>query len=331
MSSHRRPLIPRPSTDMAMLLLLGLGFLLLPALAYISDAPFWNEVAMRMMILATAAMGVNFIMGAGGMVSFGHAAFIGLGAYTTGILQQHGWDSGVVHMLVAMLVAVVVGGGMGVLLLRTSRLYFIMLTLAFAQMLYFLFVSLTYYGGDDGMHVPRADFAVVDINETLPLYYLIWGVMVAVALVLWRLTEARFGVILRATKDNTARVRAVGINPWPLRLVAYILSAVIAAVSGVLLANWQEYVSPDLMHWTRSGELLVVVALGGIASQAGPIVGAVAFLLAEEVLFSLLTQFAPNFAQHWMLIFGGLLIAVVLFGRGGLMGLLMTLTSTRQP
>lgn len=320
--------------DLAIFAMLGLGFLCLPAIAHVVDAPFWNEVAMRMMVLATACMGVNFILGMGGMVSFGHAAFIGLGAYTAGILHQHGWESGVVHIVAAMAVAGVVGCGIGGVVLRTSRLYFIMITLAFAQMLYFLFVSLSYYGGDDGMHVPRAnfvadfgaDFGVLNSDATLALYYLIWGVMAVIGVVLVRLAESRFGVVLRASKDNPARVRAMGIDPWRVRLVAYVLSAVVAAVAGVMLVNWQEYVSPAVMHWTRSGELLVIVALGGIGRHAGPLLGAVVFLLAEEVLFGLLTKFAPEFAQHWMLIFGAVLIAVVLFARGGVMGGIARLT-----
>ena len=324
--------------DLAIFALLGLGFLCLPLIAHLVDAPFWNEVAMRMMVLAIACMGVNFILGLGGMVSFGHAAFIGLGAYTAGILHQHGWESGVLHILAAIAVAIIVGYGMGALALRTSRLYFIMITLAFAQMLYFLFVSLSYYGGDDGMHVPRsdfgvnfgADFSIVNIDETLVLYYLIWGVMAVIGVLLVRLAESRFGVVLRASKDNPARVRAMGIDPWRVRLVAYVLSAVVAAIAGVMLVNWQEYVSPAVMHWTRSGELLVIVALGGIGRHAGPLLGAVVFLLAEEVLFGLLTQFAPDFAQHWMLLFGAMLIAVVLFARGGVMGGIARLTSKQS-
>ena len=304
--------------------LLLAGFVVLPAVTYLLATPFWNEVAMRIMLLGLAAMGLNFILGHGGLVSFGHAAYIGLGAYTTAIMAQHGWTNGYLQLLMAMAVAAVVGGGIGVLVLRVTRLYFIMITLAFAQMLYFLFVSLEYYGGDDGLHVAPSRFVPFAFDEpgSLHLYYAICVVLIGTAILLVRLTHSPFGVVLRAAKDNAVRVRASGIDPQKYRLVAYVLSAVIASVAGVLFANWQQYVSPDVMHWTRSGELLVIVALGGIASQAGPLLGAVVFLLAEEMLYQLLFAIAPdaNLAQHWMFLFGAMLVAVVLFARGGLMG-----------
>jgi len=305
-----------------LLVLILVGFALFPIYTGIADLPFWNDLAMRIMILGMAAMGLNLALGYGGMVSFGHAAFVGIGSYAVGISQFYGLDNGWVHLLIGLLACGVLGLVIGFLSLRTTGIYFIMITLAFAQMLYFLFVSLEQFGGDDGMSIDRADFMPIDLWEPLRLYYLIWAALVCVSLFLMVIVRSRFGVVLEAIRGNESRVEAMGLVPLHFKITGYVISAMICGLAGTLFASWQEYVSPDIMHWTRSGELMIIIILGGIGTLAGPLLGAVAFLLLEEWLPELMHMIAPAYAENWMIIFGPVLIAVVLFARGGLIGLI---------
>ena len=302
--------------------LLITGFALFPIVTHLADLPFWNDVAMRIMLLGMAAMGLNLVLGYGGMVSFGHAAFIGIGAYCVGISQFYGLINGWAHILLSIGVCATLGLVIGFLALRTTGIYFIMITLAFAQMLFFLFVSLEQFGGDDGMSIDRADFLIIDLYEPLRLYILIWTTLALVALVLMFIVRSRFGVTLCAIKSNESRVEAMGLVPLHFKITTYVISAVICGLAGTLFASWQEYVSPDIMHWTRSGELMIIIILGGLGTLAGPLLGAIVFLLLEELLPVALGAVAPAYAENWMVLFGPLLIMVVLFGRGGLIGLL---------
>ena len=296
------------------------GFALFPAYTAYADLPFWNDVAMRIMLLGMAAMGLNLILGYGGMVSFGHAAFVGIGAYCAGISQFYGLYNGWAHLALSLGVCGILGLVIGFLALRTSGIYFIMITLAFAQMLFFLFVSLEQYGGDDGMSIDRAEFVLFDLYDPLRLYYLIWSTLLIISVVLLFLVRSRFGVVLQATKNNESRVEALGLSPLGFKVTGYVISAMICGVAGTLFASWQEYVSPDIMHWSRSGELMIIIILGGLATLAGPLLGAVVFLLLEEFLPELLYLIAPDYAENWMIIFGPIMIFVVLFARGGLIG-----------
>ena len=308
--------------DNRLLWLLIAGFALFPIFTHFADLPFWNDVAMRIMLLGMAAMGLNLVLGYGGMVSFGHAAFIGIGAYCVGISQFYGITNGWAHLLFSLVACGIAGLVIGYLALRTSGIYFIMITLAFAQMLFFLFVSLETYGGDDGMSIDRAEFGVVDLYDPLRLYFLIWVCLALVGLALMFIVRSRFGVTLRAIKSNESRVEAMGLVPLRFKITGYVISAVICGLAGALFASWQEYVSPDIMHWTRSGELMIIIILGGLATLAGPLLGAIVFLLLEEMLPWLLAVVAPAYAENWMILFGPILIMVVMFGRGGLVGLL---------
>jgi len=308
-----------------LLVLILAGFALFPIYTGIADLPFWNDLAMRIMILGMAAMGLNLVLGYGGMVSFGHAAFVGIGAYAVGISQFYGLDNGWVHVLISLFACGVLGLVIGFLSLRTTGIYFIMITLAFAQMLYFLFVSLEQFGGDDGMSIDRADFMPIDLWEPLRLYYLIWVALLAVSLFLMVIVRSRFGVVLEAIRGNESRVEAMGLVPLRFKITGYVISAMICGLAGTMFASWQEYVSPDIMHWTRSGELMIIIILGGIGTLAGPLLGAVAFLLLEEWLPELMHFVAPAYAENWMIIFGPVLIGVVLFARGGLVGLIRRL------
>ena len=307
-------------TAAPLLWLIVLLFALFPIYTTLADLPFWNDVAMRIMLLGMAAMGLNLVLGYGGMVSFGHAAFIGIGAYVTGIANFYGLDNGWIQIALALGICAVTGMIIGFLSLRTSGIYFIMITLAFAQMLYFFFVSLEQFGGDDGMVMNRSDFVFIDLWAPLSLYYMIVAALALTALLLCVLVHSRFGVTLRALKSNQSRVEAMGLNALRFRITAYMISAMICGLAGALFANWQEYVSPDIMHWTRSGELMIVIVLGGLATLAGPLLGAVVFFLLEEFLPEILGHILPAYAENWLLVFGLFLIAVVMFGRGGLVG-----------
>lgn len=308
--------------DNKLLWLLIAGFALFPIVTHLVDLPFWNDVVMRIMLLGMAAMGLNLVLGYGGMVSFGHAAFIGIGAYCVGIGQFYGLMNGWAHILLSIAVCASLGLVIGYLALRTTGIYFIMITLAFAQMLFFLFVSLEQFGGDDGMSIDRAKFLLIDLYEPLRLYFLIWAMLALVALLLMFVVRSRFGVTLRAIKSNESRVEAMGLVPLHFKITGYVISAVICGLAGTLFASWQEYVSPDIMHWTRSGELMIIIILGGLGTLAGPLLGAIVFLLLEEFLPVMLGALAPAYAENWMVLFGPLLIMVVLFGRGGLVGLI---------
>ena len=306
------------------------GFALFPIYTHVADLPFWNDVAMRIMLLGMAAMGLNLVLGYGGMVSFGHAAFVGIGAYCVGISQFYGITNGWAHLGFSIVACGFAGLVIGYLALRTSGIYFIMITLAFAQMLFFLFVSLEAYGGDDGMSVDRGEFGFIDLYDPLRLYFLIWCALALVSLTLMFIVRSRFGVTLRAIKSNESRVEAMGLSPLRFKMVGYVISAVICGIAGTLFASWQEYVSPDIMHWTRSGELMIIIILGGLATLAGPLLGAIVFLLLEESLPLLLGAVAPAYAENWMIIFGPLLIMVVLFGRGGLSGIIGRVLAARD-
>lgn len=300
--------------------LLLAGFVLFPFFTQIVDQPFWDDIAIRIMVLATAALGLNLILGYGGMVSFGHAAWIGIGAYCVVIAQSNGVENGWLHLLIAIGVSAVMGIVIGLLSLRTSGLYFIMITLAFAQMMFFFFVGLESFGGDDGVVIDRAEFPPFDIYDGSTLYYLTWAVLAFSSVMLMLLARSRFGVVLQAIKDNPARVEAMGLSPLRFRSLAFVISAMIGAMGGVMFANWQEFVSPDVMHWSRSGELLIIIVLGGMTRLPGPLVGAIVFLLLEEMLPEVMHAVAPSYADNWMIIFGPLLLAVVLFAPGGILG-----------
>ena len=294
--------------------------LLLAALAVIPlyGDIFYTRLFTRIMIYAIAALSLDLILGYGGMVSLGHAAFLGVGAYTVGILSlwgggtQSAFLSWPLAMLVSMLIALVIGA----ISLRTRGVSFIMITLAFAQMLYYCFISLKGYGGSDGMTlaVRNSLAGLLDISRHSSFYYLVLVILILIFFAGHRLVHSRFGMAIQGIRDNERRMRLLGFHTFRYKLVCFILSAGVAGLAGALMANQNLYVGPALMHWKQSAEVLVMVILGGMKSLAGPILGAVALLLAEEVL--------SNYTEHWMIILGPLLILVVLYGRNGIYGLL---------
>jgi branched-chain amino acid transport system permease protein len=304
--------------------------LLVPLAAWGLDEPFYITLATRMAILALAALGLNLALGLGGLVSFGHAAFFGIGGYTTAILSTHAFNvqplmiwpveiGGSDQMLVIWPVAVTLAGLVavvtGAISLRTAGVYFIMITLALAQMIYYFAVSWPAYGGEDGLSLAVRN-ALPGIGTALPLnfFFICYGLLIAALYLFARIRDSRFGAALQAARQNEVRLAAIGISPFPVRLVAFVLSAMMTALAGSLFADLNRFVSPSMLSWQMSGELIVLVILGGTGRLFGPVAGAMLFVLFEFIL--------GGFTERWQLFLGLILLGVVLFARGGLVGLL---------
>jgi branched-chain amino acid transport system permease protein len=293
------------------------GFLvlaLLPVAARAGAESYILGVASRVVIIAIAALSLDLILGFGALVSFGHAAFLGIGAYAVGILSVHGFTDLLLQAAVAVAVAALFAGVTGALSLRTTGVHYIMISLAFGQMLYFLAVSLSAYGGDDGITLAKRSSVLGSdpLGRHLAFYYLALAVLAGAYLFCRRLVDSRFGRVLIGTRQNPERMRALGFEPFGYQLTAYVISGMICALAGVLLANQSEFVSPAYMTWQRSGELLIMVILGGIGTLYGAVLGAATYLLVEDAL--------SHLTEHWKMIFGPMLILVVLFARGGIAG-----------
>jgi len=266
------------------------------------------------MIFAIAALALDLLIGYGALVSFGHAAFIGLGAYAVGILAAHGINDALISLPIALAVSALFALATGIVCLRTKGVYFIMITLAFGQMVYFTASSLAPYGGDDGLTVhARSTFAGLPIfANDRALYYICLLALLGAYLLCRALVTSRFGRVYRGARENAQRLSTVGFDVYRFQLVAYVIAGMLGGLSGFLLANATEFVSPAYMSWQRSGELLVMVIFGGIGTLTGAIIGAAAFLLTEEWL--------SGITEHWKVIFGPLLVFVAVFARGGLIG-----------
>lgn len=289
---------------------------LVPLYAALANAPFYLSLFNRILVFAIAALSLNLILGYGGMVSFGHALYFGVGAYAVGILSSHGWGNGWLHLGVAVGVCALLAVLTGMIALRTSGIAFIMITLAFSQMLYFLFVSLKQYGGDDGLAIAaRSDIGLVSLTGNTTFYYLCYGVLLLAMFFCHRLVHARFGMVLRASKSNQRRMLALGYAAPRYRLAAYVIAAVACGVAGVLYANLTLFVAPSYLSWTMSGDFIIMVMLGGAASVAGPVLGAVSLILLEEA--------CKAYTDHWMMIMGALIVLIVLLTRRGIHGLLL--------
>lgn len=285
----------------------------------------------RILIYALAAVSLDLILGYGGMVSLGHAAFFGIGAYVTGILAFHsvegthilswpiqisGSESALVAWPAAVVLAAFAACVIGAFSLRTSGMHFIMITLAFAQMLYFFFVSLEIYGGDDGLSLfSRNTVPGMDLSRDTHFYYLCLLLLGSFLFIANRLVRSRFGMAILGSRENERRMRALGFSTYRYKLACFIISGAGAGLAGALIANQTEYISPGLMHWTRSAEILVMVLLGGMGTLFGPVLGAATLLLLEEIL--------AIHTEHWMVWLGPFLILVVLFARRGIYGLLL--------
>jgi branched-chain amino acid transport system permease protein len=308
-------------------LTLAVLLLAVPLAASALGQPFYITLATRIAILALAALGLNLALGLGGMVSFGHAAFFGIGGYAAGILASHALSgepllfdlSGTAQMPIIWLVAVIAAGlaalAIGALSLRTSGVYFIMITLAFAQMVYYFAISWPAYGGEDGLSIAvRNQFPGTNTMRPLNFFLVAYAVLL-VGIGLFALIRAsRFGAALVATRQNEIRVAALGIDPYRIRLAGFVISAMITALAGALYADLNRFVSPSMLAWHMSGELIVLIILGGTGRLFGPLAGAALYVAFEFALGGL--------TERWQFFLGLILLGVVLFARGGLLGLL---------
>ncbi|AXK81827.1 branched-chain amino acid ABC transporter permease [Pseudolabrys taiwanensis] len=317
-----------------------LGLLLVPVYAAVIGNNFILSMATRIVILAIAATSLNLIMGYGGMVSFGHAAYLGIGGYVVGILAFEGIPSGFIQWPLALVVSALFALVIGALSLRTRGVYFIMITLAFAQMIYYVGVSLSRYGADDGLTIQRrSQFAdLVNLNNKATFYYICLVCLLASVFVVWRLVNSRFGMAIQGARSNDVRMRAIGFPTYRYKLVCFVIAGTMCGLAGVLLANHTDFISPAVMHWTRSGDLIVMVVLGGMGALFGPVIGTVAFLALEEALpFVMAKTIDPYFiasgirpSEYWQIILGPVLLLVVLFARGGIDGLLARIDRKEQ-
>jgi branched-chain amino acid transport system permease protein len=309
-------LLSRPSVWVPLLVLLLLAAV--PFVAHAWDQTFYTAFFARVIIYAIAACALNIALGYGGLVSFGHALFLGLGTYAVGLSSFHGIGNGWLHLALCLAGCGVVALVTGAISLRTSGIAFIMITLAFAQMGYFLFVSLKHYGGDDGMPILHTSrFGPLDLSSINALYGTALAVLLLASWWVARLRNAPFGMVIRAARQNARRVSAAGIPTARYQLLAYVLSGMLCGVAGLLLANLNAFASPSTLSWSLSGELIVMVVVGGIGTVFGPLLGALAFLGLEEVLKGL--------TEHWLVIFGPLIVLLALLGKGGIAGLLRRL------
>ncbi len=290
------------------------ALVLLPAYAALTGNQFLLILFTRIVIFAIAATSLNLILGYGGMMSFGHAAYLGLGGYAVGILAHEGVTSGFVQWPAALLVSALFALVVGALSLRTRGIYFIMITLAFAQMVYYVASGLDRYGGDDGLTIYRrsAFASPLDLANRTQFYYVCIALLFGCLYVVWRIVNSRFGLVIQGTRSNERRMQAIGFPTYRYKLVCFIIAGLMCGLAGALLANHTEFVSPSIMFWTRSGDLMVMVIFGGMGSLFGPLMGAILLLVLEEAL--------SGITEYWQIILGPLLLLVVLFARGGIDG-----------
>jgi branched-chain amino acid transport system permease protein len=279
-----------------------------------ANQPFYLDLLSRALILGIAAISLNLILGFGGMISLGHAAYIGIGAYCVGIPSYYDYYNGWLHLALALSVSAIFALITGAISLRTKGVYFIMITMAFSQMVYFTFLSMEEYGADDGLVIySRSEFPEwISMDSGASLYYWVFAVLLLSLFFTHRLINARFGRVIVGSRFNEQRMQALGFNTYRYRLTCYVISAMMCSVAGMLFGNFAGFISPDIMGWARSGELIFMVIIGGVATFFGPLVGTIVFVLLEEFLSAI--------TIYWHLIFGVMLVALVLFGKGGIHG-----------
>ena len=310
---------PRGIVTAALLILLAV----LPLLTQAFDQRYLLSIGTRIVIWSIAAVSLNMILGYGGLVSFGHAAFFGIGGYAVGILSASGVASGWIQWPVAILAAALWAAVIGALSLRTRGVYFIMITLAFAQLVYYLGSGLEMYGGDDGLNISRSRFdGVIDLRDKAAFYWLCLALLLATLWFCSRFARSRFGFVLRGARSNEQRMTALGFPVFQYRLAAFVISGAFGGLSGVLLANEGAYVSPAMMSWMKSGDLIVMVVLGGIGALFGPLYGTIAFFVLEEALKPLMDLLHKGWGEYWQIVFGPMLVLVALYARGGIDSLL---------
>jgi branched-chain amino acid transport system permease protein len=290
-----------------------------PLTLYQIGQTFWLDLFTRLLILTLAALSLNLLLGFSGLVSFGHAAFIGLGAYAVGIPVYHEtyggaeWlasYNGFVHFALAVGVCAVFALITGVICLRTRGVHFIMITMAFSQMIYYTLISIDEYGADDGLTIDlRSEFPLISLDDPLQLFLVCFVSVLLFLFIISRLTNSSFGNVLAGARQNEQRLQALGLNPFVYRLVVYVIAGAMCGYAGALMANYSTFISPSMVEWTRSGELMFMVILGGAGYLFGPVFGALVFIILE--------YFLSQWTIYWHLPFGLLLIATVLFFKGG--------------
>jgi branched-chain amino acid transport system permease protein len=314
-------IFPEPISLRSLRLMVVSGLVVLlaavPLVTAALDAPFYVTLMLRIVIFGLAASSLNLLLGYGGLVSFGHALYLGLGAYIVAILSFHGLTNGWLHLGVTVLISALAAFLTGLVCLRTSGIAFIMITLAFAQMFFYLATSLKYYGGDDGLALSRrSDFyPLFSIQSNTSLYYLTLVTLLGALYLSWRFVHSRFGRVLRGASSNVRRMSALGFPVLRYRLVAYVLSSCLCGIAGLLLGNLARFASPAYMAWTVSGDLILIVIIGGVGTIVGPLVGAIIYLTLETVIAA--------YTQHWMIVLGPIILLVALFARRGVYGSFM--------
>ena len=305
---------------------------LLPIYTDLTENGFYLDLVNRLMILAIAAASLNLILGHGGMISFGHAAYLGIGAYCVGIPAYYGVDNGPLQIFLAVTVSGVFALITGAICLRTKGVYFIMITMAFTQMIFFGFVSVEEYGGDDGLVIDtRSNFgSFIHIENNINLYYFTLISLIICLFLIHKITRSRFGLVIEGSRSNEQRMKSIGFDTYRYRLICYVIAGCICGYAGALLGNFTNFISPEMMDWSRSGELMFMVILGGGGTTVGPVLGASVFILLEEVLTDGLNLIHDGWGLYWHLPFGLFLMAVVVFVRGGLAGLLAALPGWRR-
>ena len=305
-------------------------FVLIPAWAYLADEPFTITLMTRAVIFALAAVGLNLILGIGGFVSFGHAAFFGLGGYVMGILAWHaqsyspllewpfvieGTKSMPVIWLVSIMVSAIFALIIGAVSLKTSGVYFIMITLAFAQMMYYFSVSWSAYGGEDGMSIyVRNNFPGLNTLDPIQFYSLCFVLLLISLWFVSRLIKSPFGLALNAARQSPQRVQAVGLDLHRLQLFAFVVSGAVTGLAGALFADLNRFVSPNMFSWQLSGEFIVFIIIGGVGRLFGPVIGALLFVALEHFLGEL--------SDFWHIYLGIILLLIVLFSKSGVIGLI---------
>lgn len=321
---------------------LVLALVLLPVYSQVFGDRFILTLFTRIVIMALAAVSLNLILGFGGMMSFGHAVYIGIGGYAVGMLAHEGIYSGFVQWPVALLASALFALIIGALSLRTRGVYFIMITLAFAQMAYYLVSGLARYGGSDGLTIyKRSQFIEpLNLSNKVQFYYVCLAILFAAMYFVWRLINSRFGMAVQGARSNETRMRAIGFPTYRYRLVCFVIAGTLGGLSGALLANQADFVSPASIYWTRSGDLIIMVVLGGMATTFGPLIGTIALLVLEELLPAIIkltgtplvgAEAAGRGSEYWMIVMGPLLLLVVLYARGGIDGLLTKLSAKIMP
>jgi len=294
----------------------------LPALL----SPYQQDLAVRIMIYAIFALSLGLLVGKTGLVSMGHAAFFGIGAYVT-VLASPEYEAG--SLLVMVPLALLAAGAyalvVGALCLRTRGVYFIMVTLAFAQMAYFIFHDTAIAGGSDGIFLNVkpvlmiADHTLLDFAEAKTLYYFVAGALLSCFLLLALIHRSRFGHALAGIRSNEQRMRAAGFQTYWYKLAAFVIAAVLAGLAGMLIAVKNGSVNPEMLSWHESGAVLMMIILGGLGTLRGAVLGAVAFILLKELFAS--EALMGQLAVHWQLTLGITMIVFVAFLPNGLIGL----------